>query len=355
MSCEKFVGNPVFKTLLDSWFAIGVFGSYVPQIVLVARRRDTEGLNPFFLLLMNIGSSSSFFNIWLLSRARMACCRVISAYDCYASLLGFLQLFSGFLGPTLLLVLATRFRESGANGAVIKRSGQFMLAYDLVLVGLVLALWRTRFAEPLATVMGLTSIGAGVMQYFPQIVTTYRLKHVGSLSVVSMLIQMPGGYMWCLSLALSRDSRWSTWAPTFFASTSQAVLLALALYFMYKNRGTPKNPDGDYERLHAPPVDLESIPNEFEISDDDADADALDLDLDADMNGYYDGMGAGVGAGVGLGTEAGVDVGADAELDLSAPGPSTAGPSAAGPSTAGPSTAARDALTDETSSSTDLK
>lgn len=277
MSCETFVGNPVFKTVVDCGFSVGVFASYVPQIVLVYRRRDTEGLNPLFLLLMNLGSSSAFFNIWLLSKTRFECCSTISSYDCFASLLIFLQLFCGFLGPSLLLVLAVKFREKGLNSQRILRAGQAMLAYDVVITLLVLVFYRTGYREQFATIMGLTSIAAGFVQYIPQIMTTYKLKHVGSLSVATLLIQIPGGYFWCLSLALSRDSRWSTWMPLFFASSSQAVLLMLAFYFMYKNRGTPKNPDGDYEEV-IPPVDLETV------SPDPVASPTLHLDVDQDLH-----------------------------------------------------------------------
>ncbi|GMM51264.1 hypothetical protein DASB73_022220 [Starmerella bacillaris] len=253
MSCEIYTGNPVYKTVLDSLFSVGIFLSYAPQIYLVLKRKNTEGLNPYFLLLMNIGSASGFFNIWILSRSRFECCRSLSAYDCYATLTGFIQLFSGFLGPTLLLLLAVRYREPGVNGEHILKSSKLVLLFDVVISILVLLIRDPNHCETFAMLMGLTALSTGLIQYFPQIITTYKLKHVGSLSVVSLLIQMPGGYIWCLSLAFSKDSRWTTWIPLFAASTSQAILLILALSFMYKNRSSKDkqydDEDGDASHL----------------------------------------------------------------------------------------------------------
>ena len=98
-----------------------------------------------------------------------------------------------------------------------------------------------------ANTLGILAAGLAAIQYFPQIWTTYNLKHVGSLSIPMMLIQTPGSFVWAGSLAarLGMDG-WSTWGVYVVTGCLQGCLLAMGIYFEMQARksrglGSPRS------------------------------------------------------------------------------------------------------------------
>lgn len=104
-----------------------------------------------------------------------------------------------------------------------------------VLFGLVLIFGSFGFTDGLIIGYG-RSLGtlASVVtfiQYLPQIYTTYKLKSSGSLSMIMLSIQCPGGYFNCLFMAFGQKNDWSIWLPYFVAATQQLILLLMCIYF----------------------------------------------------------------------------------------------------------------------------
>lgn len=237
MSCEVYEGNSVWSSVLAGELALGIFASYMPQVIMIARRRSTEGIDPFFLMLMNLGSSFAFTNALFLSKPLVGCCiDSIPFFDCFSGLLGPLQLFSAFLGPALIMIFAKKYHEGGHNGHDIELFTYLIAAVNLVSWTLVALIKSHHWQRRLATYYGLAGLSVGLVQYLPQLWTTYKLKHTGSLSILMMLIQVPGGYLWSLSLAMRKGSHWSTWVPVFCAASFQLTLLLMALYFTWSKK-----------------------------------------------------------------------------------------------------------------------
>ena len=112
-----------------------------------------------------------------------------------------------------------------------------------------------------ANSLGLMAAILAAVQYLPQIRTTYRLKHVGSLSIPMMCIQTPGGFLFAGSLfARLGWGGWSSWGIFLLTATMQGVLLFLAVSYELKRvPGTPRvqsPPDSpkspDYPRDRRP-------------------------------------------------------------------------------------------------------
>ena len=53
-----------------------------------------------------------------------------------------------------------------------------------------------------ATFLGVTSAVLAAVQYYPQLLHTYRLKLVGALSIPMMVIQSPGAALMVVSIAM---------------------------------------------------------------------------------------------------------------------------------------------------------
>jgi len=98
-----------------------------------------------------------------------------------------------------------------------------------------------RFPEYLQTWANILGIACALLtsiQYLPQIYTTLKLRHVGSLSIVTMMIQVPGSYIMATSLAVRLGrSGWSTWVVYVVAGSLQGCLLAEALWFQSHHQG----------------------------------------------------------------------------------------------------------------------
>lgn len=83
-----------------------------------------------------------------------------------------------------------------------------------------------------ADFLGVMAAVLAAVQYFPQIWTTYHLKHVGSLSIPMMCIQTPGGFLFAASLyARLGPEGWSTWAIYLLTALMQGCVLVLGVYY----------------------------------------------------------------------------------------------------------------------------
>lgn len=83
-----------------------------------------------------------------------------------------------------------------------------------------------------ANILGVMAAMLAAVQYLPQIWTTWRIKHVGSLSIPMMCIQTPGGVIFAISLYSRLGLRgWSTWGIFVLSALMQGSLLAMAMYF----------------------------------------------------------------------------------------------------------------------------
>ena len=95
------------------------------------------------------------------------------------------------------------------------------------------------FADPSlmqswANFLGILATVLSSIQYFPQIYTTFHLRHVGSLSIPMMCIQTPGSLVWAASLAARLGPEgWSAWGVYVVTAALQGTLLAMGVYFEY--------------------------------------------------------------------------------------------------------------------------
>ena len=76
-----------------------------------------------------------------------------------------------------------------------------------------------------------------VIQFLPQIYTTWKLQAVGSLSIPMMCIQTPGSFVWVGSLAARLGwAGWSTWGIYAVTGVLQGCLLVMGIAFELRDR-----------------------------------------------------------------------------------------------------------------------
>ena len=88
-----------------------------------------------------------------------------------------------------------------------------------------------------ANFLGISASIMACVQYFPQIWTTWKLQKVLSLSIVTMLIQVPGAFLFSFSLFLRVGWQgWSSWLVYCVTGVCQASLLGMAINFWMRDR-----------------------------------------------------------------------------------------------------------------------
>jgi hypothetical protein len=113
------------------------------------------------------------------------------------------------------------------------------LAHGLfvIFISFWLILSRPDYLLAWANILGLMAAAVAAVQYFPQIWTTYHLRHVGSLSIPMMVIQTPGSFVWAGSLAVRLGNEgWSTWGVYLVTGCLQGCLLCMGIYFELQAR-----------------------------------------------------------------------------------------------------------------------
>jgi hypothetical protein len=95
-----------------------------------------------------------------------------------------------------------------------------------------------------ANFLGLLATTLAAIQYIPQIIMTWRLQETGSLSVPMMCIQTPGSFVFAASLAVRLGpGGWSAWGLFIFTGCLQGCLLAMSLWFIWRDRKAAKAAD----------------------------------------------------------------------------------------------------------------
>jgi len=88
-----------------------------------------------------------------------------------------------------------------------------------------------------ANFLGIVAGVLSAIQYLPQIYYTYKIGDVKSLSIVTMLIQVPGAFVFAFSLWLRVGwEGWSTWLVYVVTGLLQGFLLALAISYYLARR-----------------------------------------------------------------------------------------------------------------------
>jgi len=101
-----------------------------------------------------------------------------------------------------------------------------------------------------AQFLGLASAILIVLQWAPQIYTTWKLKSQGSLSIMMLLLQIPGALLVIFFQGVVNKADPTTWAPYVFGCIEQIILVAMCAAFYFRNRNrTPSTIASETESL----------------------------------------------------------------------------------------------------------
>lgn len=244
--CAVYDGASTVNFVFLILISIGIIISYIPQYRRIIIKRTSEGLSTNFLFLGSCSSIFTLTNIILVSSKARHCCAIgaLDTFNCINSQLNLFQIGIQCTCAILILVLVLvitkhSIKQDKAEYKCIENVGKLVAAHGIISLLQITIGFSTNSTVlyTIANINGLLSALLTVIKYVPQIYTTYRLKHPGTLSIGMMCIQTPGGFIFTATLYFAKGSHWSSWVSYLVAALLQGTLLLLCFYYVYF-RGT---------------------------------------------------------------------------------------------------------------------
>jgi hypothetical protein len=95
-----------------------------------------------------------------------------------------------------------------------------------------------------ANTQGIISAIVAALQYAPQIWTTWRLKHIGSISIPWLIVQTPGGLAAMTALVGRPGTNWTTWLGSIGTFSGQFVLLIVCCCWVARSQSQEEGGGG---------------------------------------------------------------------------------------------------------------
>ncbi|CAG8766160.1 7469_t:CDS:2, partial [Acaulospora morrowiae] len=234
----------------------GMIISYIPQHYRIISTKSSDGISPWFLLLGCVSATCSLFNILILQRTVIDCCHEMTGFNCFASMLGIIQLSLQWLMFTLIFILFMIYfpphrkivqyvRHLHFNSPPTNWSSEWRISVGVAttvtlhfvltaLISLYLVSIGGLTTRYWADILGVISMFFASIQYLPQIWRTWRRKSVGALSIPMMLMQTPGSFLFTYLLAVRPGTRWTTWIVFLVTGCLQGTLLIMCICWHYR-------------------------------------------------------------------------------------------------------------------------
>ncbi|OBA23394.1 hypothetical protein METBIDRAFT_37569 [Metschnikowia bicuspidata var. bicuspidata NRRL YB-4993] len=255
--CSVYDGASITNLVISVLITAGIFVSYLPQYFRIYKKKTSEGLSVSFLLLGSCSLIFTFTNIIMISSRARFCCRsgALTLFNCINSQLNLIQIGLQCTCAIMILVFVIVWTRGSMKqdkeefSRILRVSYLVMLHAALSATQIVIAFSTSRSVLlALAQFNGLMSTLLTVIKYVPQILTTYRLKHPGTLSIGMMCIQTPGGFIFTATLFFTKGSHWSSWMSYLVAALLQGTLLALCIFYEH-NSGYEDLERAEVERI----------------------------------------------------------------------------------------------------------
>ncbi|KAK5699624.1 hypothetical protein LTR97_005753 [Elasticomyces elasticus] len=147
-------------------------------------------------------------------------------------------------------------------------------AFAVLLISAIIGNRFPWYSQTWANMLGIALTVCACTQWIPQILTTWHLGHLGSLSLTGMCLQTPYTWIFCISMMLRVGLQgWSVWIVYVLVGSAQLVLIAMGILFAFrpsntsqeaKDPGPVEDSEGwnAYVRSRAPSNVSQTSPND---------------------------------------------------------------------------------------------
>lgn len=238
--------------LVGSVIFIGTIVSLLPQIIKIINLRSSYGISPVFAFMTSIAQFMTVLNYFCLHNADFYGIVQIPLSRTLPRLLTFFNVFAlwycYFFVVMLLLVFFNNIPRAERLTIKIKKEFKFSIliisslyisTITLFLLYIISAAARgfsSSLVFNIGKVMGSLSSLISICQYMPQFITTCKIKDNGSLSLITLAIQAPGGTINALFMCFGQHEHWTTWLSTLISALQQFLLLFICIFFKIRNK-----------------------------------------------------------------------------------------------------------------------
>ena len=240
----------VLTIIIQVCVVTGCIISSIPQLSKVVEKRTSFGLSGLFAALTSFGHLLVIMNYICLHNSDFVGLLQISPAKAWKRFLTFLHFFTLWILFYPIIPLYIQFFDKakrrntghpGSNRADYITNVVYLMLY-LLMVILLFSLFTglsERFgfgsAVTLNTgkVLGTASSVLSLIHYLPQFYTTCKIKGMGSLSLIMLCIQAPGGIISAVTMALGQNEHWTTFMCILCSAIQQLILLIVCLYYEY--------------------------------------------------------------------------------------------------------------------------
>lgn len=262
---EQCPGDPAVLDLsLGIFLLVGTVVSFLPQHIKLYQKKTHVGLSISKVVLASMTATSGMaYYASLEYYDTFFCCHADStALYCFANVMNFLQLILIVLCDQVILIMFVYYfdhdwlHQNGfdriAHWIEAKRLTAVVVLYQVIVAlifGLVVGIsgFGSRPSLIFGNVMLLAASLGTFLQWAPQIYRTYKLKHVGALSIPMIGLQGVGAALTSYFFYLdSNGGETFAWVPFVIGSVLITLLFLMAVYYWNKDRKRAK--DGDINR-----------------------------------------------------------------------------------------------------------
>ncbi|KAK4615334.1 hypothetical protein CLAFUW4_10328 [Fulvia fulva] len=100
-------------------------------------------------------------------------------------------------------------------------------------------------AQTWADILGIAVTILAAIQWIPQVYTTWHLGHLGGLSLVGLILQVPYTWLFAVNMMVRVGwTGWSAWIVYVLVGLMKLVLIGFGVVYAYRDRGkTPEDKD----------------------------------------------------------------------------------------------------------------
>ena len=284
-----FIDYSSFFPVSDAvWIIVGVLItagsviSVIPQISLIVKKRSSFGLNPITIFITNLNQCIILINIICLHPQDFTGLPSQRPwYKTLSRLLTFGSAFSLWIVYLPIVFLCHVFFDTSFRplrdepqmqhdklfarmlSGLMPIVSTLLLATYLISVGLYGI--TNSFAITYGKTLGSLATVIVFVQYLPQMITTFKLKDNGSLSLLMLCIQAPGGLADVLFLWIGQGDDWTTWISYLVAALEQVVLIIMIVFFKCTRKHKAADiPQIVNDEMQEAIIDAPLIPQVFE-------------------------------------------------------------------------------------------
>lgn len=231
---------------------IGTFISVCPQIALIIKNRSSYGLSGLTVGFTSIGQFLMVIHYWHLHTSEFVGLLQMDPSIGFPRMLTFCNMASLWIAYLAIPFCMLIFRDKEVRERQKeedRRAGWIVIVSTVfVLVGTGIVMFITYivagitkgfsspFEQSIGSVYGTISALLVTAQYLPQMITTIKLKDRGSLSLLMLAIQAPGGFTNSMFMCFGQHEHWTTWVSFLVSALEQFVLLAICLFYTWRKK-----------------------------------------------------------------------------------------------------------------------